>query len=287
MDLRDIEVVVPNVSEWFTLRFFGDQHVGAEASHRKLMLRVLGEIKSDPEYCRVILMGDPCDCIIPSDKKWEGTKAIDKRLRDHLDNLPNMQRHYFVEDVKPIKDQILFSLRGNHDNWMPSRHSNDINAEICKALDVELLSQVAYIRLRIKDKTGRSYMVRGVVSHAEKGAITPQGKRAALGKVAEQYPHVDFVALAHTHGYLAEEEPYQDLRGAFGSPRYEVCNKWLFLTGGFLKNYGLGYTTYSERKAYPPVKMGSPGLRMRKARTSMANGKKGGKSVDFTELVGF
>ena len=287
MDLKDIEVTVPSVSEWFTLRFFGDQHVGAEASHRKLMLKVINEIKADPEYTRAILMGDPCDCIIPSDKKWGGVMALDPRLRDHLDNIPNMQKKFFVDDVEPIKDQLWFALRGNHDNWMPSRHSNDISLEICKELGVELLSQVVQMRIRVKDLKGRSYRVRGVVSHAEKGSITPQGKRAAVGKLAEQYPNVDFFALAHTHGYLAEEEPYNDVVGSWGNPRYVDKKKWLFLTGGFLKNYGLGYTTYSERKGYAPVKLGSPYIRMRQERTSVASGTHGGKSVDKTVLEGF
>ena len=251
----------------------------------------LKEIEADPN-ARVVLMGDYCEFINYTDKRFD-VSQIDPEFLPHLADLPRTMAKKFSEMVMPLakKKRIIGAIPGNHENKIRDKYHQDITAIICERLNVPLGAQVTQLRLRVRDgddlQSCHSYRIKGVVSHAEKNAITAGGKLTAAERMADYYGSHSFFAQAHTHEYLVHDVRGLDVGGAFGDPRIQDRPYLVLLTGGYLKTYGPGVSGYGERKGYRPCKLGSPRLQVRMNRTSRRDPiTDEHKSVDKIEMNG-
>jgi hypothetical protein len=266
----DYEIRVRNISDPVSLWFFGDQHDGSIACADGEMVDTMAKIDGDPDSY-VVLMGDSCDFVNVSDPRFDPAQ-IHPDLRDHLDDLPRESVKRFVRrfDRFPgLKKRTVCKIPGNHDDKIRLKYHSDVAKDICEMLGIPLLATVSQLRLRVTDGKHHSYMVKGVLSHAEKGATTAAGKLAASERMADYYGTHDFFAQAHTHEYLVFDGRNMDVAGDFKhgeSPRTVERPRLTFLTGGYLKTYAPGKAGYGERRGYRPCRLGSPRLVMRMKR---------------------
>jgi hypothetical protein len=277
-----------NVNEWHGLWFVGDQHYGATDCAVERMVQNVEEIQETPRS-RVVLMGDCCDFVNYTDKRFD-IQQVAVNLVPRLDDLPRRAADEFIKIYEPIKDKIVCLIPGNHDETIRRKYHFDVCGYIAGVMGIPLMTTITQLRLRVRtgsSRNDRSFEVKGVVSHAEKGSQTVGGKVTAASKIFDFFGPHDFIAQAHMHEYLVHEGVGLDVGGAFGRPKTRETQRMLFLTGGYLKTYGRGTAGYGEKRGYRPCKLGSPRLEMRLHRTSEASGHKGGRSVDVKELRGF
>ena len=269
----------PKVTEERSLWFLTDQHVGNTDSaigHIKATRDIVG---SDPQHYRGILGGDCCDFINFTDKRFD-IRKIAPDFIPNLDNLAKSVADYFIALYAPIKKQLIALQPGNHENTIRDRYHFDVGGYIAGTLGIPYIQQVDSIRLFMRDRS-RSYLVEGVMSHAERGATTPTGKLSAALSMAAAYDNIDFFAQAHTHDYTVKPVLRIKTAGAPGHGYREEKRVMVFLTGGYLKTYGEGFSGYGARKGYAPCELGSPRLKMKLVRTSNDR-----RSVDRVGLSG-
>ena len=284
MSVLDYRWHVPDVTEEASLWFLTDQHLGNSDCALGRIKETRDMVAADPTYSRGILGGDCCDFINFTDRRFD-IRQIAADFIPNLDNLAKSVSDYFIKIYAPIKDQLIGIIPGNHDETIRIKYHFDIAGYIAGVLGIPYLQQVDMLRLFVTDKQ-RSYEVQGVVSHAEKGSTTVGGKLAAVTRMAAMYDGIDFFAQAHTHEYLYHRMPRIKIAGRCGSGRRDEKRVMLFLTGGYLKTYGEGHSGYGAKKGYAPCELGSPRLKMHMDRTSVATGRRGGRSVDRVELSG-
>ena len=283
MRLLDYDWKVNNVSEWHSLWFLGDQHLGANACAVGHLKETIQEIKQDPED-RVVLMGDCCDFINLSDPRFD-IDALAPEFHSRLGDLVRAQCEAFCEIHEPIVPQVVGLLPGNHEKKIDKHYHNNPGDKIATDLNVPFLSEVSQARFRVSDKQ-RSYVVKGVLSHAYKGGTQLGAKITATGKILDFFGDHDFIAQAHMHEYGALPITTLDVMGEFGHPRIHHRERWMVLTGGYLKTYEEGAAGYGETKAYRPTKLGTPKLKFRFARTNKVDEKGRKWSVDKPEMKG-
>lgn len=209
-------------------------------------------------------MGDCCDFVTYSDKRFD-LKQIADRYVPLLDDLPKRVADDFIDTYRPIRDKIICLIPGNHDETIRRKYHFDVAGYIAGVLNVPLLDTISQIRLRVRTgdgRNGRSFIVKGVLSHAYKGSATLGGKVQAASRIFDFFGDHDFIAQAHMHEYAALSTPTLDTCGAWGRPRVHERNRMLFLTGSYLKTYGPG-SSYGEIRGYRPCRLGSPRLEMR------------------------
>lgn len=265
----DYEIQVEKITDWVSLWFFGDKHIGARACAMGEIIHTRDQIKNDPNSYAVET-GDFCDFVNYSDPRFDPTQVAIEFL-PHLDKLAEKQAECYVALHRPIADKMVCAIPGNHDDKIRVKYHFDVAGYICGALSVPLLSAVAQLRLRVTDGRDHSYMVKGAISHSEKAAVTATGKLAAAERMADFYGNHDFFAQAHTHEYMVHDARGLDVAGEFqhrGSPRTVERPRMVFLTGGYLKTYAPGTAGYGEKRGYRPCKLGSPRLKMRLNRTT-------------------
>lgn len=274
-----------HISKPVSLWFVGDVHYGSADCAVGHFKDTLKEIGKDPN-ARVILMGDYCDFINYSDRRFD-VKQVDPEFLPQLDDLPRSMAERFAQMLFPLKRQrkLLLAIPGNHDDKIRTKYHFDVCAYICGILGVPLLSCVSQVRVRVKDEH-HAYVVKGVISHAEKNATTVGGKMAAMGRMADYYGSHHFFAQAHTHEYAHHESRGLDTVGDFGKPRIQERPYIQFLTGGYLKTYGPGVAGYGEKKGYRPCKLGSPRLKVWMKRTSETDDFGEHQCRDTVEMVG-
>lgn len=275
------------MTEWHDLWFVGDQHYGAAGCAVDRIQENVEEIRSRPR-ARVVLMGDCCDFVNFTDKRFDLTQ-IQEDFRVHLDDLPRFGANEFIKMYRPIQEKLICLIPGNHDETIRRRYHFDVAGYIAGMLNIPLLGCVSQIRLRVRQGAGgngRSFMVKGVLSHAEKGAQKLGGKVSAASGIQDFFGDHDFIAQAHMHEYAALRRALIEVWGSFGKPKIHERERLLFLTGGYLKTYNEGIGGYGEKRGYAPSVLGSPRMEMRLKRTHQTdmNGK---HKRDKPEFRGF
>lgn len=271
MRCLDYDWPTDDLSAWHDLWFVGDQHYGAAGCAVDRMIENVETIRSNPRS-RVALMGDCCDFVNFTDKRFDVRQVLG-HLVPRLDDLPKSSADEFIEIYRPIRDQIICMVPGNHDETIRKKYHFDVCGYLAGSLGIPLLDCISQIRIRLRvgeGKNGRSFVVKGVLSHAHKGGATVGAKVTAAGRIFDFFGDHDFIAQAHMHEYAVHEGQNLDVWGSFGNPKVQERTRLLFLTGGYLKTYGPG-TSYGEARGYRPCKLGSPRLEMHLKRTNQTD----------------
>ena len=214
-------------------------------------------------------MGDCCDFVTYSDKRFD-LRQIAEKYVPLLDDLPKRVADDFVQVYWPVRSQIVCLIPGNHDETIRRKYHFDVAGYIAGSLGIPLLDTISQLRVRLRiGEAGqdRSFVVKGILSHANKGATTLGGKMATTERIFDYFGDHDFIAQAHMHEYAVHEGRNLDVWGTFGHPKVYERARLLFLTGSYLKTYGPG-SSYGEIRAYRPCRLGSPRLGMRMHRTT-------------------
>lgn len=203
------------------------------------------------------LLGDSLDCArthyrshIRSYKDDENSQlALDEMQKRTLDELINI--------LRPIKDKIIGTIRGNH-YW---QFSDETNSEqyLCKALGIPYLGILGVVR--ILTPSGKEVHL-FAHHHGGGGGATVGGDANALLKQESAWD-ADIYLAGHTHKRLAFKLPTMSITSEL-HPQIVENSKVFARTGAFLKGFLLDnptvdrahFPSYAEERAYRPTDLG-------------------------------
>jgi len=253
----------------------GDTHVGSTGCDEEKIE------ESVAEGCRpdtiIVSPGDLVDGVDPGDKRWDNGIADGKRLAD----LVPQQFVRAVELLAPARGRIVGIMRGNHDHAWLERHGVAIIwkwfvEQLCtRDLGVSCFFDVF---VWFNDPQGRrrkagrapDKRVRFAAHHGDGGGRTYGGKVNAGMRWSDGTFGADVILFAHTHMMSGIVDPKLGASDECDTSR--VHNQLTVWTGGFLRSYEPGKTTYPERKAMRPVALGAPVIHIYPHRTRVEVG---------------
>lgn len=245
--MESITKIIPKTYK-FDIVPMGDVQYGNVNTDIKKFKAMVNWIKNEPN-CYTILMGDLCEGITLSDKRFD-ILSVYPNLRDRIDDIAMAEYEEMVKILYPIKDKILCSLRGNHGDTLRKHHGVDFDGWLCKQLGITNAGYMSFLRIRIKDvhTSGVTFFLQhGFSASRKKGA-----KVNAIEDLASGF-NADVFLLGHSHELNVSSNLYlsMDKNGNIAEDK-----RYFGHTGSFLKSYQKGTFNYSEVKAYPPLKTG-------------------------------
>jgi hypothetical protein len=214
-------------------------------------------IKDNGAY--TILLGDMIDAITQKDPRHEND-SIHPYFMDKLDNLAHEQTMYVVELLKPIKNQIIATMGGNHEGAVKKHFSYDSAKVLADTLGIPLITDPSIVRIRLRRSTTATMAYDIWCSHGVGlgGGKMIGGKANNLVKVAGGF-HADCYMAGHTHSLLTFSDIYM-----FANSRGNVvARKRIYInTGSFQKTYDLpdGVDTWASRTGFMPARTGTARL---------------------------
>jgi hypothetical protein len=235
----------------------GDVHYGASGHASRSFMEFLHNVEKDypKESTYYIGMGDYVDAYRTTVRNKFKQLAVDDG--DAVDEYMHGKLEDFYSMVRSTKGQWLGILAGNH-TW-EFRHGGTFETELAQMLDTYYLGDCADVRLKFNSMDGAKY--RGDVGiwahHGVGGRKYPVGK--LIDDICPHFPDSDVFLMGHVH--LREYRDFIRMR--------RVGNQYVdqvgiaAITGGWLKGYINGPSTYVERKAMKPRAVGGLVIKVR------------------------
>lgn len=252
LDIAEKEVPIIEVDllpnkKYGMVALLGDFHIGSDGFSEHQLKAYIDWLKRNPKV-KIILMGDQLEI-----------GDISNYLEVQQESFKAQVAHC-VELLKPIKDQIICILEGNHEERYAKEVRNAIHLSRYIALELGIADKVLLpgpqrgqlLIIRVKEN-GKINDYPIYVIHGSTGAIyatNTQLKRMAFTT------KVPLIAHGHTHKIFHELYQYRsatEIDGKFYESIYQ--QHWL-TTGCFTK-----YLGYAEQKSYPMTKIGAPFVR--------------------------
>lgn len=167
--------------------FLADLHFGNKMFNREKFERIMTKIQDNKKDYWIIILSDLVETALKS-IMLEGTIPSEYPI--------NEQVNYVVKWLKPLKQQIIGSLNGNHE----ARLSKALNAQyslhkaICDRLEIENLGI-----LRVFQFFNDKEIYTGIAKHKNGSAVIEGSRLTQLLKMKKIIPNLDFYALAHSH----------------------------------------------------------------------------------------
>lgn len=245
--MESITKVIPKTYH-FDIVPLGDVQYGNVNTDIDKFKDIVNWIKNEKD-CYTILMGDLCEGITIGDKRFD-ILSVYPELRDRIDNIAMAEYQEMRKILKPIKDKILCSLRGNHGETLRKSHGVDFDGWLCNELGITNAGYMSFLKIKINNihvPPITFFLQHGFSSSRKKGA-----KVNAIEDLASGFD-ADIFCLGHSHELNISSNLYlyMNNKGHIAEKKRYFCH-----TGSFLKSYQEGMFNYSEIKAYPPLKTG-------------------------------
>jgi hypothetical protein len=258
VEIIDHEVQYKKPSEKFYIIGLGDIHLGSAGCDRERLQEIIDYIKVT-KNCFWIGMGDYAECINPADPRFD-PRSVDKELKvEDLSDLVSKQYQIVKKLLNPIKDRCIALLSGNHEELIRLKYYRDIALDLARDLKTSYLGYCGFIRLHFRRHIpgsfyhGETYLI--FVAHGTGNARTSGAKINRIERLAEGFL-ADIVMIAHEHKKIIAP-PILGLTVPLKGEKKLIEKKRLaIMTGGFLKGYVQGATSYIERKMYSPSDLG-------------------------------
>lgn len=258
MKLVDYTLSGSSRKDKYTLYPIGDIHLGNIGCHEKGLIKLIKEIKNDPNAI-FFLGGDLCDCVVPSDAKRFDFNTLPEwmfvgehsAIKERLCDIATAQRDRCVELFEPIADKCIGAIMGNHEYALSKYHNRDFHSDICSSLNITDLTDCCIVRLKFK-RGGRAKVITFYACHGNGGGRTAGSEPNHLDKLARNWD-VDMVFRGHSHTFCIAPPTvmgYVPQSGALPDEllqKAKLCANW----GTFLKSYAQGPSTYTSRANYP------------------------------------
>lgn len=255
-----LEHKLPSKLETLNLKYeeivlapIGDVHYGAQGFAARSFSEYLKILREEYDNVYYVGMGDYIDATRATVRKSFKQMAVDDGsfCDEYID--------YKIQELTHILSQTrgkwLGMLQGNH-SW-DFRDGSTTESKLCAALDAPYLGDCADVQIKFhaQDK------IRGTVGvwmhHGVGGRKYPVGK--LLDHVCPYFPDSDIFLMGHTH-----VREYRDVvRMHRMSGGYIQKTGVAAITGGWLKGYTAGPSSYIERKALLPLAIGSIIIKIR------------------------
>lgn len=234
-----------------------DTHIGSKQFNEGLLKETIKYIIDND--CYVILNGDIIDNCLPSS------------VGDAFDNqmTPSQALAKACEMFEPIKDKILCSTSGNHEDR--SKKLTDITPSMALAVHLGIEkhfsfdSILLYLNMKLKGRNGKTTFVI-FVNHGRNGNGRNSGSKAnALESMSLLIPSCDIYIHSHTHSPMTfKDEFYQVDRH---KRRGYWCERLYVNTNAFLDYFN----SYGEMKLFKASSQSIPKIRLNIARKTTKN----------------
>lgn len=230
-----------------------DVHIGHVGFDKKYFTDSIKWIKDTGTH--VVLLGDLIDAIPQQDRRFENT-SIDPFFHPYLDNLHHMQTKVFIDLVRPIKDQIIAILSGNHETSLKNKFSYDATKVIADELEIPVISDPGYVILKFKRSKTSTLQKNILCTHGQLLGGRKRGSKVNNLEDLISSFEFDLVLAGHSH----DKWTSQRNRIKPNSRGILSYDKKLFVNGGsFLHTYNLNDANdnWATRKLFSP---GVPGM---------------------------
>ena len=275
MEVIDVDIPYHR-SQVFYFYGLGDIHDGVIHSHTEMVKEQVKEIKSLPS-ARWLGMGDYSDLIMPSDfKRWEG-KILAPWMKDNEDNIAPTQLEHINELLKPIWNQCVGLMEGNHEDSIRRYHHYDFIKELLKLANKGREKPIPYAGVscfvalgfhrgglkyggRGKQYNGSNRPIIVHARHGEGSARTSGARALAVLRLAQSMVNAHITLSGHLHGMEAPDIPQRIIYNRGKIQSFEAIAT---MTGSFLRAYMQGVPPcYLERWGTPPSVLGCPRIRI-------------------------
>jgi len=239
---------------------FGDIHWGSKACDEKLVDAVIKRISGE-ENTYWIGMGDMCEFINKSDKRFDARILADWISVSDISSLSWAQSQYALKKLRPIAHKCLDFMKGNHEGSIMYKYEFDIYnymvAELKKAANTpeeETFGGGIYswMLLNIATTKTATRTIRFNIHHGFTGGKLDGAK--ALNMQRWLWNHdCDICLMGHAHNTMTQKatvEKVDDSGNVYAHTRRGAY------TGTFLRTTVEDAETYSERKGYYPLPIG-------------------------------
>lgn len=237
----------------FTLIPIGDLHIGNASCDIGKLEENIKEIAED-DTALVILLGDLAECIVPADKKRFDFDEIHPMFKRHVKTLPTAYLKYLVKLLTPIKDKILCSHNGNHEDSLLKYYFQDLNDQLCESLGINCSPGQAFTKINFSYGSGghqQSIMVNSAHGH-KAGRRT--GSKVNFMEDMPAWIEADIIVRGHSHSLFCNKT----VRLVPNPRNTKTLKKEILVAhcGSYLSTYTSGNTTYAEDSDYPPSAVG-------------------------------
>lgn len=251
-ELRWYGRVLPDTLTEVMLIIVSDLHYGNPYCSIKHFARTLQYI-NDNENCYCLLNGDLCESSIRTSKGDIYTQV----------GTPQKQRDWVIEQLLPIKDKILATTTGNHENRIYTETGVDISQDIAQALGVPYRADGMLFKLSFGDGNnrhqGKPFVFWIYITHGYGGARTKSAKAVKAERISS-WVTADVICMSHDHvvNVAPNIKLVPDNRGMLDSNGFltgKVSSKreMLIKTNAFVKFGG-----YAEMGGFAPSDLATP-----------------------------
>jgi hypothetical protein len=267
--------------ESFRLVFMGDVHHDAPMMASSIWKAWLRRWKKSNLHNYYLGMGDYLDWASTSERialeKVRGTiRSLHdqnaQKLQAEVDRVAATANQKLLRDIGFMKGRMIGAMDGNHYAELSTGGTTTHN--MCLALDAAYLGSVAWVTIEVpiagrgkggpgKSRLGPSHCTLDVVlSHGTSASRLPGG---SINRVNEMRGHqwADIFAMAHDHRRAIAPQSALTRRTVCANrtlPRHIVIqhrSQILLRTGGFLRGYVDGQSSYIADAGLPPSDLGS------------------------------
>lgn len=233
-------VVVSDKRNVIPFIILADSHLGAKTFREDIFRRVLEFAKR--EQAVIVGLGD---WIENSNKRSVGKGVFEQVLT------PREQEVTMVNLLKPVKDQIVRAVRGNHEERTEKDNGISPFEHICDMLDVGYDEYVVRILFRSEGRGNKTaYTFFG--THSKSASKTTGLDQNTVERDWEKWVNYDIIAKGHGHDmYLSSPRVFEKIdkynKAVVKKERY-------FMAGGHYLDYPGSYT---EKAVLRPKPLGS------------------------------
>lgn len=247
-------------------------HVGHACCNEKKLKEDIATIAKDP-YGIVFLLGDLCDSVLYSDKRFDAESIADWVYDLDADVRNKLGRHALVDKqvertaelLKPIATQIFGVVRGNHEEKILKTCSTDMTYRIASELSktagraIKYFGVEGFVRLRFGrgkgDKIRTSTHVETLTVHLHHGHGGGRKSGSKVNRLADFFIHsnAELVLTGHGHERLDTDADTYHIpsRG-----KTTMQRRVAVMTGTYLQRRTEDKESYAVRGAYAQHSLG-------------------------------
>jgi hypothetical protein len=206
-------------------------HVGAAQCDMEFITEHIERLRKDPNG-KGIYLGDGGECV---------TRLSKGGIYEQLLS-PQQQHDVIVEMLDPVKDKLLFGIRGNHGHRIYKETGLSFDKNLCHRLGIPYLGVSAFCNLVVNRSSYDLFLHHG--SDSGTGLQSKVTKAENFGRFVQ----ADALLTAHSH-ICVEMPPMALLSANNNSKTIKTQLRHQYICGcGYDSRSG-----YAEEKAYPPI----------------------------------
>ena len=247
------KIACPSRSDKIQIVLLGDFHVGNIGCDEAAIRRHVEYIKKSPNTYWVD-MGDKCEFITASDKRWDSGNVAEWMTVKGINDLPYLQAKRYVSLVKSIRHKCLGLIEGNHEFTIYKHYHQNIHERVCVELGVPNLGFLSILKLGITRQQRDMVNINFGLTHGAGGSRYIGGKLNRLIAFGNDFEGVSVFAMGHMHDKISykKKKLYVTKTNQLGEKTIIFC-----AVPSFFKTYNEGSTSYGERALYSPTSIGA------------------------------